>query len=169
MLLGMERSWHLVLMSEGTKEGWGKVLPHTSPARPGDEPRRCGNCTHWTWGTFANNKNQMVLELFNTNFQQLLVSPLSDCTQAKPYLIISSSVLISRIFMSLLSSLALSTENWAVEKSWVLLKISATVISNWYLHIILSAPSPVILSFKIQLLLLLLLTTIGKRRNQNLV
>lgn len=62
MVLAMEGSWDLVLMSEGTKAGRGKVLPHPSPARSGDEPWLCGDCTHWTWGTFANSDNQIVLE-----------------------------------------------------------------------------------------------------------
>lgn len=62
MVLGMERSWHLVLMSEGTKTGQRKVLPHTSPTKSGDEPQLCGGCMHWTRGSFANSDNQMVLE-----------------------------------------------------------------------------------------------------------
>lgn len=48
MVLGVERSWHLVLTSEGTKAGQRKVVPHTSPARSGDEPQLCGDGMHWT-------------------------------------------------------------------------------------------------------------------------
>lgn len=48
MVLGMERSWHSVLMSEGIKAGQRSVLPHTSPARSGDEPQLYDDCMHWT-------------------------------------------------------------------------------------------------------------------------
>ena len=61
-VLGMGRSQHFALMSEDAEAGPGKVLPRTVPAMSGDEPWLYSDCTHQTWGTFANSENQMVLE-----------------------------------------------------------------------------------------------------------
>lgn len=86
-----------------------------------DEPWLCGVSCTGPEGPLQIMRIRWFWKLFNTNFQQFLVLPLGYCIQAKPFLIISSSVLISRIFMSLMSSSSLSTENWALENSWVLL------------------------------------------------
>lgn len=88
--LGMRKLWHFALTPEDAHTGLGNLLPHTFPAVSGHEPHLYSYCTHQTWGNSANNENEMILQIVNMNFQQLVLSLLTDWIHGRPSLITTS-------------------------------------------------------------------------------